>query len=104
MLNRSQTYGHASVGTIMSVGYADVPPEGFITHITGIRTPATMYKPVILHERLFRKCFITHNTGILTLATMYMLMFLDVRILTECIFTRITGIQTLATMYKLVSL
>ena len=63
-----------------------------------------LYKPVILHERLFRKCFITHNTDILTLATMYMLMFLDIRILTECIFTRITGIRTLATVYKLVCL
>jgi len=51
-----------------------LPTECLITHITSIRTLATMYKLVPHNIRLQTECLITHIAGIWILANMFMLM------------------------------
>jgi len=41
----------------------------FFTNITGIRTLASVYKPISHHNRYLTESLITHITGIQTLAT-----------------------------------
>ena len=76
LLHRSQIYRHASLSTIMYIGYADGPPyitltECVITQITSTWALATLYKLVTLYVKLFSEHFLTHIKGKQTLATVY---------------------------------